>query len=63
MSEPEAKRRLMQQLSDRFINDPGFRKWMRQDPEGTAERFSGVQLPEEVGKPYAAWIGACPTSS
>ena len=42
MSNQEA----MQQLADRFMNDAGFRKEMRQDPEGTAER-SGFALDEE----------------
>ena len=36
----------MQQLTDRFMNDPEFREQMRQDPEGTAER-AGVKLNEE----------------
>ncbi len=36
----------MQQLTDKFMNDPEFREQMRQDPEGTAER-SGFQLDEE----------------
>ncbi len=36
----------MQQLTDRFMNEPEFREQMRQDPEGTAERF-GFQLDEE----------------
>jgi hypothetical protein len=51
MSDPEAKkRRLMEQMTDRVVNDPEFRERMRQDPEGTAEVFaqsSGVQLTEE----------------
>ena len=42
MSNPEA----MQQLTDRFMNDAGFREEMRQDPEGAAER-SGYELDEE----------------
>ena len=42
MSNQEA----MQQLTDKFMNDPDFRERMRQDPEGTAER-SGFQLDEE----------------
>ena len=42
MSNQEA----MQQLTDRFMNDPEFREQMRQDPEGAAER-SGFQLDEE----------------
>lgn len=42
MSNQEA----MQQLADKFLNDPEFREQMRQDPEGTAER-SGLQLDEE----------------
>ena len=42
MSNPEA----MQQLADRFMNDPEFREQMRQDPEGTAER-TGLELDEE----------------
>ena len=41
----------MEEMTDRFINDPDFREQMRQDPEGTAERFAaerfGVQLDEE----------------
>ena len=36
----------MQEMTDRFINDPEFREQMRQDPEGTAERF-GIPLDEE----------------
>ena len=51
MSEPtEAKRLFLEQLTDRFINDPEFREQMRLDPEGTAEVFGhsyGVQLSEE----------------
>lgn len=42
MSNPEA----MQQLADRFVNDPEFREQMRQDPEGTAEA-QGLRLDEE----------------
>ncbi len=42
MSNQEA----MQQLTDRFMNDPAFREQMRQDPEGTAER-SGFEMDEE----------------
>ncbi len=42
MSNQEA----MQQLTDRFMNDPEFREQMRQDPEGTAER-SGFEMDEE----------------
>ena len=42
MSNQEA----MQQLTDRFMNDPEFREQMRQDPEGTAEA-QGFQLDEE----------------
>ncbi len=42
MSNPEA----MQQLADKFMNDPEFREQMRQDPEGTAER-TGLELDEE----------------
>ena len=42
MSNPED----MQQLTDRFMNDPQFREEMKQDPEGTAER-SGYQLDDE----------------
>ena len=42
MSNPEA----MQQLTDKFMNDPDFREQMRQDPEGTAEA-QGFQLDEE----------------
>lgn len=41
MSNQEA----MQQLADKFMNDPEFREQMRQDPEGTAER-SGLRLDE-----------------
>jgi hypothetical protein len=52
MSEPtEAKRLFLEQLTDRFINDPEFREQMRLDPEGTAEVFGhsyGVQLSEDV---------------
>ena len=50
MSEPEAKRQLIELLTDRFLNDPEFREQMRLDPEGTAEVFGhshGVQLNEE----------------
>ncbi len=36
----------MQQLTDRFMNDAGFREEMQQDPEGAAER-SGYELDEE----------------
>ena len=36
----------MQQLTDRFMNDPEFRERMRQDPEGTVEA-QGFQLDEE----------------
>ncbi len=46
MSEPESKRQLVEQLTDRFINDREFREQMRLDPVGTAERF-GMQLTEE----------------
>ena len=42
MGNPEA----MQQLADRFMNDPEFRERMRRDPEGTAER-SGLELDDE----------------
>lgn len=44
MSNQEA----MQQIADRFMNDPyfRFREQMRQDPEGTAER-SGFEMDEE----------------
>ncbi len=42
MSNQEA----MQQLTDRFMNDPEFREQMRQDPEGAAEA-QGFQLDEE----------------
>ena len=42
MSNTEA----MQQLADKFMNDPEFREQMRQDPEGTAEA-QGLQLDEE----------------
>lgn len=42
MSNQEA----MQQLTDRFMNDPEFRERMRQDPEGTAER-SEFEMDEE----------------
>ena len=49
MSEPtEAKRQqLIEQLTDRFLNDPEFHEQMRLDPEGTAERFFGFKLTEE----------------
>jgi hypothetical protein len=46
MSDPEAKRRLIEQLTDRFLDDPEFREQMRLDPEGTAERL-GIPLTEE----------------
>jgi len=51
MNEGEEVRRMsnqeaMQQLTDRFMNDAGFREEMRQDPEGAAER-EGYQLDEE----------------
>ena len=36
----------MQQLTDRFMNDAGFREEMKQDPEGAAQR-SGFALNEE----------------
>ena len=36
----------MQQLADRFMNDPDFREQMRQDPEGAAKR-TGLELDEE----------------
>ena len=36
----------MQQLTDRYLNDPNFRDEMRKDPEGAAER-SGLPLDEE----------------
>ena len=42
MSNAEA----MQQLADKFVNDPEFREQMRQDPEGTAER-AGFEMDEE----------------
>ncbi len=42
MSNQEA----MQQLTDRFMNDPEFRERMRQDPEGAAEG-AGLELDEE----------------
>ena len=42
MSNQEA----MQQLADRFMEDPEFREEMRQDPEGAAER-SGLPLDDE----------------
>ncbi len=42
MSNPES----MQQLADRFNNDPEFRKRMRRDPEGTAES-TGLPLDDE----------------
>jgi len=42
MSNQEA----MQQLADRFVNEPDFREQMKQDPEGAAKR-SGYQLDEE----------------
>jgi len=42
MSNQEA----MQQLADRFMNDPDFREQMSQDPEGAAER-AGYRLDEE----------------
>ena len=36
----------MQQLTDRFMNDAGFREEMKQDPEGAAQR-EGFALDEE----------------
>jgi hypothetical protein len=42
MSNQEA----MQQLTDRFMNDAGFREQMKQDPEGAAQR-EGFALDEE----------------
>ena len=36
----------MQQITDRFMNDVGFREQMKQDPEGAAQR-SGFALDEE----------------
>ena len=47
MSDPEGKRQLIEQLTDRFLNDPEFREQMRLDPEGAAERFFGFKLTEE----------------
>ena len=49
MSESETNRRLMEELTDRFMNDPDFREQMRQDPEGTVER-SGVRWTKRIGK-------------
>lgn len=46
MSDPEGKRQLIEQLTDRFLNDPEFRQQMRLDPVGTAENF-GMELDEE----------------
>jgi hypothetical protein len=46
MSDSETNRRLMEELTDRFMNDPEFREQMRRDPEGTAERF-GIPLDDE----------------
>lgn len=37
---------VMQQLTERFINDADFREEMRQDPESAAER-EGFALDEE----------------
>jgi hypothetical protein len=37
---------VMQQLTERFMNDADFREQMKQDPEGAAER-SGLPLDEE----------------
>ncbi len=37
---------VMQQLSERFMNDADFREEMRQDPEGAAAR-SGYELDDE----------------
>ncbi len=42
MSNQEA----MQQLTDKFMNDPEFRERMRRDPEGAAEG-SGLKLDED----------------
>lgn len=42
MSNQEA----MQQLTERFMNDAGFREQMKQDPEGAARR-EGFALDEE----------------
>ena len=36
----------VQQLIDYWINDPGFRVQLRQDPEGTVRR-SGADLSED----------------
>ena len=48
MNEPtEANRQFMEQLADRFMNDPEFREQMRLDPVGSAERFFGLKLTEE----------------
>ena len=48
----------MQQLTDRYLNDPNFRDEMRKDPEGAAEG-SGLPLDEElkerVSKAMACW--------
>lgn len=41
-----SKQEAMQQLADRFVNDPEFRERMRQDPEAAAER-EGLALDEE----------------
>lgn len=42
MSNQEA----MQQLTDRFMEDPDFRERMKQDPEGAAQS-EGIELDEE----------------
>ena len=42
MSNPES----MQQIDDRFMNDPDFRERMKQDPEGAAQS-EGFQLDDE----------------
>ncbi len=43
----EARRQLVEQLTDRFLNDPEFREQMQLDPVGTAERVFGLKLTEE----------------
>ena len=55
MSNPES----MQQLADRFMIDAQFRKEMRQDPEGAAER-SGLPLDDEARQALRSmdWSGS-----
>ena len=57
MSNPEA----MQKLTDRFMNDPGFREQMRQDP-GERPSTPAWSSTRRTGGRCAASTGASPTS-